>query len=401
MMSFEEFQQLSPAELDDYVFHLDLIQLRHEEDMRFFGVEEYHPQCLPLNHSVDQALCCTNLPKLPLLDDEGANDELLVSINSSDKWAEEAEEVARESKPPAGLFAATTLESLLKKNLPPREYVLDPIIPERGLAMLFASRGVGKTHVGLGIAYAVASGGSFLRWKAPKPRKVLYIDGEMPEVLLQERSKYLKYSSAKKLPDDSYFTFLSMDCQSLGTTINLADPAHQYSVDCLLKGFEFVVIDNISTLVSGGRENDAASWDKMQAWLLQLRRRGITVLLIHHTGRGENARGTSKREDVLDTVMLLKRPNNYKMSEGARFEVHLTKARGISGPEAEPFEAHLITTESQSLWRYKVLGDDEYNERVIALTKEGRSVRDIGSSLGLSKSSVHRLQAELREKGLL
>ena len=31
------------------------------------------------------------------------------------------------------------------------------------------------------------------------------------------------------------------------------------------------------------------------------------------------------------------------MAEGARFEVHLTKARGILGDDAKPFEANLIT----------------------------------------------------------
>lgn len=46
--------------------------------------------------------------------------------------------------------------------------------------MIYAPRGVGKTHVALGIAYAVTSGGQFLGWQASKPRGVLYLDGEMP-----------------------------------------------------------------------------------------------------------------------------------------------------------------------------------------------------------------------------
>jgi hypothetical protein len=58
--------------------------------------------------------------------------------------------------------------------------VLDPIIPEKDLVMLYAARGTGKTHVALDIAYAVATGGSFLKWQAPKPRRVLLVDGKMP-----------------------------------------------------------------------------------------------------------------------------------------------------------------------------------------------------------------------------
>jgi hypothetical protein len=88
----------------------------------------------------------------------------------------------------------------------------------------------------------------------------------------------------------------------------------------------------------------------MQAWLLRLRRIGKTVLLIHHAGQGENARGTSKREDVLDTVISLKRPENYLPSEGARFEVHLTKARSVSGEGAQPFEAKLVPRDGAPVW---------------------------------------------------
>ena len=46
--------------------------------------------------------------------------------------------------------------------------------------MVYAKRGVGKTHFALGVAYAVAAGAKFLSWQAETPRKVLYIDGEMP-----------------------------------------------------------------------------------------------------------------------------------------------------------------------------------------------------------------------------
>ena len=51
------------------------------------------------------------------------------------------------------------LREFANLKLPPRNTVLEPILPERGLAMLFAGRGIGKTRVALGIAYAVSTGG--------------------------------------------------------------------------------------------------------------------------------------------------------------------------------------------------------------------------------------------------
>src|SRR5437867_8213924 len=80
-----------------------------------------------------------------------------------------------------------TLGEFLSMTFAPREYVMEPIIPTKGLAMLFASRGVGKTYISLGIGTAVAAGTAFLNWTAPKPRRVLYIDGEMPANTMQHR----------------------------------------------------------------------------------------------------------------------------------------------------------------------------------------------------------------------
>jgi hypothetical protein len=96
--------------------------------------------------------------------------------------------VAQRVAPPSPpTFKTYGMHEFSTLPFPPREYVLFPVLPSKGLAMLFAARGVGKTHVGLGLAYAVASGGRFLRWHASAPRKVFYIDGEMPAAALQER----------------------------------------------------------------------------------------------------------------------------------------------------------------------------------------------------------------------
>ena len=291
-----------------------------------------------------------------------------------------------------------TLADFVNEKLPAREQIMSPILPVGGLAMIYAARGVGKTHVAMGIAYAVAFGGEFLRWRAPKPRRVLYLDGEMPARLMQERATALVAASPHKLPSEDYFRLVPMDRQSVGVSINLSRLADQAVVEAHLGDAELLIIDNLSTLVNGGRENDADSWDAMQAWLLQLRRRDITVLLVHHAGRGGEARGTSKREDVLDTVIQLKRPADYEVEEGARFECHLTKARGVFGEDAMPFEARLTVADGRDDWTCTTLEDRALAE-VIALTQEGLSVREIAAETGLSKSKVGRMQKANRDEG--
>jgi putative DNA primase/helicase len=295
---------------------------------------------------------------------------------------------------------AINLADFVAQPLPQREHVLAPILPERGLAMLFAPRGVGKTQIAFNIGWAVACGQPFLRWYAPKPRPVLHIDGEMPQQLLQERAKAMMAPTVREPPHPDFFRLLSMDRQELGVSLNLALPEHQAAVEAHLDQVDLLILDNISTLVNSGRENDADSWDEMQAWLLTLRRMGKTVLIIHHSGRGGNARGTSKREDVLDTVIQLKHPEDYEPEDGARFEVHLTKARGIYGDDALPFEARLEVIDGRDKWTCKVLRD-EVLDRVEELSRAGGTVREIADELGLSRSKVQRLIDKLRGDGRL
>ena len=53
----------------------------------------------------------------------------------------------------------------------------------------------------------------------------------------------------------------------------------------------------------------------------------------------------------MDTVIVLRKPNDYDPREGARFEVHYEKARGFYGDEARPFEACLKEEDGKMTWQ--------------------------------------------------
>ena len=95
-------------------------------------------------------------------------------------------------------------DQLLGLKLEPLEHSLAPCIPVKGLAMVYGPRGIGKTYVALGIACAVAAGATFLTWQAPKPRKVLVIDGEMPGALLQQRFAETVVNGGYDIPPDNF-----------------------------------------------------------------------------------------------------------------------------------------------------------------------------------------------------
>ncbi len=177
-----------------------------------------------------------------------------------------------------------TGDGLLGTQFPSRDLILDPWLPEKGLAGIYGPRGIGKTHITLGCAYAIASKGTFLRWQAPRPRRVLVIDGEMPAVVLQDRYVRIVQAATEAPPDPSHFRLLAMDLQNGG--FDLGNEADQRAIESELPDIDVIFVDNISTLARTGRENEAESWLPVQEWALEQRRAGRSVVFVHHAGKG-------------------------------------------------------------------------------------------------------------------
>ena len=302
-----------------------------------------------------------------------------------------------EPKPPR--LQPLDLNAFFLLSIKPREMLLGPIIPEKGLVMLYASRGTGKTLIALGVAYAVATGTKFLKWAAPKPRRVLLIDGEMPAADLQKRLASMVAGVTETEASPGSLNILCGDLIEEGGIGNLASPEVQAELDRWLDDTDLLILDNLSSLTAVIRDNDAESWGPIQEWLLRLRRRGISVLIVHHAGKGGQQRGTSRREDVLDTSISLRRPEDYVPTEGARFEVHIEKGRGIHGNDAKPFEAKMEECAGTAIWTMREIAD--VNEaRIKALMDDGLSVREIADETGIPKSTVHRTKKKIEaERG--
>ncbi len=290
------------------------------------------------------------------------------------------------------------LPDFLDLELPPRRTLLRPWLPRKSITMIYGPRGMGKTLLMLSVGYAVASGGELFGWNAPEPHQVLYIDAEMPADEMQRRLA-ANIAGANHETAPGYFRILSADASDRGLP-DLATPAGQRAFDEAIGDAELVIMDNISTLVRSGKENEAESWGSVQEWALKHRRGGKSILFAHHANKSGEQRGTSKREDVMDTVIALRRPDNYNASQGARFVVQYTKARGFFGAEAEAFEARYEEREGAAVWTRSNVVDADLN-RVAEAARNGMSVRETAVALSMSKSTVQRVRERAKEQGLL
>ena len=291
---------------------------------------------------------------------------------------------------------ALSAAELLAMDIPPRENLLAPWLPAQGLAMIYAPRGVGKTHLSINIAVAVAAGKTFLNWNAPKSKGVLFLDGEMPLAALQERLAHAVSAIGEPVAP---LRFITPDNQEFGMPDLSTEDGQAAISEHITEDIGLVITDNLSTLVRTGKENEGESWQPVQTWALNLRAQGKSVLFIHHAGKGGNQRGTSRREDVLDTVISLKRPNNYTTDKGAVFEIHFEKARGIYGSDVQTIEAALSTLPSGAqTWTTRTI-EESINEQVIELFKDGLNQTEIATEVDRHKSSVSRIISKAKNAG--
>jgi putative DNA primase/helicase len=159
-----------------------------------------------------------------------------------------------------------------------------------------------------------------------------------------------------------------------------------------------VVLDNISCLFSGIDEDSKRDWEPISAWLLRLRHRGLATVLVHHAGKGGQQRGTSGREDSLDTVIQLEQPPGYDPQEGCHFELKFTKSRSVKGEDVQPLDVRLESGKNGLQWVWKPL-EASKEDQVRRLVAEGiTSPTDIAEELGITKGYASKL---IRKTGSL
>lgn len=279
------------------------------------------------------------------------------------------------------------VRDFLKMEIPPRDLLMSPWLESASLAMVFAARGVGKTHFAINIAHALATGGSFLKWTTAKAVPVLYVDGEMPAPAMQERLEGVIKATGIE-PEPGMFRMVSRDLQRFNDMPNLASAEGQRVISDSVGDARVIILDNLSSLIHGAKENEAEGWEPVAQWAIRERSKGRTLIFVHHAGKNGDQRGSSKREDLLDVVIRLQRPGDYRPQDGARFEVHFGKARSLFGEAVAPFEAQLAEGEDgKAEW---IVTDAEDHSQLLSLQAQGLSLAKMGEVLGCDKSTVKR-----------
>lgn len=298
-------------------------------------------------------------------------------------------------------FKIYTMSKFMETKLKPLVYLIDPLVPECGVSLLYAERGAGKTFMALSLACAAASGFDFLNFKVPAPCKVLYIDGEMDAREIQSRLSLLikGFEKEGKTVNQENLRLFLFGMQNGVSMPNLAIKEEQLAVEKEIADAQLIIIDNISCLyTSYGKENEHNTWIQYNEWSREQRGKGRAVLWCHHCGKDKNRgpRGSSSIENILNYSMALSVPEEHTADQGLCVTVSYAKSRGKGDDSVKEFCAKLVSPPDNSYlqWQMSSTTRQKQTKQVQKLQKDGMSLQEISKFLGISKSTAQRMSKE-------
>lgn len=321
---------------------------------------------------------------------------------------------------PSGVpFVVTTARQLLAEPSVPRRYLLDPWLREQESVLLYAPTGAGKSLFALTAALAVAGSGSFLNWSSdqpPTPRgwRVLYVDGEMHEDDVKARLRGLlagaRLDRSVALENLTIFSRQRQKEAEWFPSITDEEGVAFYRGLIDRTAADLVVFDNFSTLGEVEDENSASAFNTLTSTLLSLKSHGVSVVLVHHTGKDPKTfRGSSRLAATFEVILKLDpdaaeswKPANSGSAtapggssrRSASFLTRFEKMR--SGVQPAEVLASLQTIpqfegEPELAWTYEVAASERL-AKIRRGLEEGRWARrmDIAAELGVDPATVTR-----------
>lgn len=194
-----------------------------------------------------------------------------------------------------------TLDQDAVWSMPPVEFLVDQLLPERAFTMMYGAPGSGKSFLAIDMALSVAHG---VPWQGYKTKQgaALYIACEGIGGFGKRWKAWSKHRGLTDAPE-MYVLPLAVNFMDEGEVTRLL-----YTIDRLEKDFAMVVVDTVHRSMHGAEENSASEMARfIDACDMIQRHTSGTMLAVHHSGKNsaQGARGSNSLLGAVSTSLMV------------------------------------------------------------------------------------------------
>ena len=323
-----------------------------------------------------------------------------------------------EEKENKGLFTVKPANSWIEqaKNRPTPLMLFSEFWFEGELCILFSDTNLGKSILAVQIADAISKGAAIKGFKLGTERQpVLYFDFELSDKQFEIR--YSKDFDQHYVFDDNFLRVEFNPDAPIPDNQNDEDYLNESLERSIIEtGAKVLIIDNITYLKSD-TEKAKDALPLMKHLKALKTKHDLSILALAHTPKRDLSKPIT-RNDLQGSKMLMSFCDSSFTIGESHNDKNVRYLKQIKQRNTEQiydadnvclcqitkplnflqFEFLTFTSESEHLKQYSEKDKDGIKERVIELNSQGKSLRQIGSELGISYSKVGRL---LKDRPLL
>lgn len=302
-------------------------------------------------------------------------------MKAKERLEKEAKEFGEAEENYGSNLPLLSLTDLLKKDFPAAQWLVQGLMPQKGLIAISGSPASYKSWITQHLALSVATGTPLFDKFETQQRKVLIIDKENQMALIQKRFKDMGAFEGL----DIYF----LDSDDF--YIENEQIIHKLCNRVCLEGIGLIIFDSLIRIHRNKEENSAGDMAEVFRQLRRFQEAGATVVFVHHHRKGSIFARNSLAEAMRGSSDILASVDSHLAVEVEDEYIKVSQPKLRYDLPVKPFKIKLESNDGHV--EFKFLGELEEEKE-----KTEQAKRDI--YVVLEEGEISRVGLIERFKGI-
>jgi predicted ATP-dependent serine protease len=277
----------------------------------------------------------------------------------SDELKKQLDEYYKTEEQEAFSLWAEPIWKIMETEFPKAEPLIDGLLYSGDQALIFGKAGSGKSYITQKLMLCLAMGKDFGFYNIRNPKRILYVDGEMPPEAIQSRFRKMRKNLTEEEWQRGHENLLYVSrfiCPQDIPDAMLRTLDEERNMNQLIKTIErnnidVLVIDNIFTCYAFEDYSSPTEWiAHVNPLLNYCRKNNITCWIVDHANKNQTLFGTMSKTVTLDLLIKLESERkefdvlddtDHDNEPEFSFKFEFEKARRLTSAQQQPTEFEL------------------------------------------------------------